>query len=70
MKTTFAVCSTVVLLFAAIQSHAGIIAGPITNPANGQDYYLLTPDTWSASEAEAENLGGTLTIIRNADEQK
>ena len=42
----------------------------ITNPANGHEYFLLTPNSWSASEAEAENLGGTLAIIRNADEQK
>jgi hypothetical protein len=58
------------LLFAAIPSRAGVIAGPITNPANGHDYYLLTPNSWSASEAEAENLGGTLAILRNAAENE
>jgi hypothetical protein len=48
---------------------ATILAGPIANPANGHDYYLLAPNTWSASEAEAENLGGTLAIIRSPAEQ-
>ena len=68
MKTTMAVFAA--LLFAVFQSVAGIIAGPITNPANGHDYYLLTPDSWPASETEAENLGATLAIVRNASEQK
>jgi hypothetical protein len=67
MKTTIAVST--VLLFASIQSRADIIAGPVTNPANGHDYYLLTPNTWSASEAEAEEMDGTLAIVRNAGEQ-
>jgi len=58
------------LLIGAIDSRAIIVAGPITNPANGHDYYLLTPDTWSASEAEAENLGGTLAVIQNDAEQE
>jgi hypothetical protein len=57
------------LFFAALNSDADIIAGPITNPTNGQDYYLLAPNSWTASEAEAENLGGTLAIIRNAGKQ-
>lgn len=47
-----------------------IIAGPITNPGNGHDYYLLSPGTWMASEAAAENLDGTLATIRNAGEQE
>lgn len=63
------VLATAFLVVAATYSHAEIIAGPITNPANGHDYFLLTPDTWSASEAEAEQLGGTLAVIENQAEQ-
>ena len=63
------VVATAFLAMAAVNSRAGIIAGPITNPANGHDYFLLTPDTWSASEAEAEQLGGTLAVIQNQAEQ-
>jgi len=59
-----------VLIIAGMNSHAGILAGPIANPNNGHDYYLLTPDTWSASEAAAEQLGGTLAVIANAAEQE
>jgi hypothetical protein len=43
--------------------------GPINNPDNGHDYYLLTPNTWTAAEAEAEKLGGTLAVIKNAAEE-
>jgi hypothetical protein len=69
MKTTISRV-TAALLLAVLPTRAGIIAGPITNPGNGHDYYLLTPDTWNTSEAEAEGLGGTLAIINNAAEQE
>jgi hypothetical protein len=61
---------TVFLLAAVISAGAEIIAGPVTNPANGHDYYLLAPQSWPAAEAEAENLGGTLAIIKNEAEHK
>jgi hypothetical protein len=71
MKTLFAVCTAAIMLFAAaFDAGADIIAGPIKNPANGHDYYLLSPNTWILSEAEAETIGGTLAIIKSADEQK
>jgi hypothetical protein len=70
MKTSIVTFAAALLLALIQSSRAGIIAGPITNPANGHDYYLLTPDSWSASEAEAESLGGTLAIIRNSAEQE
>jgi hypothetical protein len=71
MKTNIAVCCAAIALFAInFNTRADIIAGPITNPANGHDYYLLSPNTWTMSEAEAESLDGTLAIIKNADEQK
>jgi hypothetical protein len=54
----------------AVRVQAGIVAGPIINPANGHEYYLLTPNTWLASEMEAERMGGTLAIVKNADAQE
>ena len=70
MKTTVGFfIVAIALLTAAIPARADLVAGPITNPANGYEYFLLTPNTWSASEAEAEALGGTLVVIRNAAEQ-
>ena len=47
---------------------ADVIAGPIVNPANGHSYYLLTQNTWAASEAVATTLGGHLVTINDADE--
>jgi hypothetical protein len=71
MKTTIVLCVASFSLFAAVfQTKADIIAGPIKNPTNGNYYYLLSPNIWTASEAEAESIGGTLAIIKNADEQK
>ncbi len=52
-----------------LRSSATVLAGPITNPANGHDYYLLDAATWTASEAEAVSLGGHLTTIRNQAEE-
>ena len=71
MKTNL-LCSgiTIFLFVAAIHARAEILAGPVTNPANGHDYYLLAPESWSAAEAEAENLGGTLAIIKSEADQK
>jgi hypothetical protein len=45
-----------------------IHTGPITNPANGHVYYLLTNNNWTNSEAEAVALGGHLVTINNAAE--
>jgi len=71
MKTTIALCGAAIMLFAVtFRAGAEIIAGPITNPANGHDYYLLTATTWTASEAEAEQLGGTLAVVKSAADQE
>jgi hypothetical protein len=70
MKMSITILVAAALFLAASQTRAGVIAGPITNPANGHDYYLLTPNTWPAAEAEAEAMGGTLAIVRNAAEQE
>jgi len=71
MKNTVATCSAAILLSTfTFRAGADIIAGPIANPANGHDYYLLSPNSWSVSEAEAECLGGTLAVINNAGEQE
>jgi CARDB/Lectin C-type domain len=45
-----------------------VVAGPIRNPATGHDYYLLSPSNWTASEAEAQTLGGHLVTINDAAE--
>ena len=67
LKTAFAF-----ILLPGLVSLAGaeILQGPILNPANGHEYYLLAPESWTAAETEAENLGGTLAIVKNAEQQK
>ena len=69
MKITLALLSAAMLAVIIPRASADILFGPINNPDNGHDYYLLTPNTWTASEAEAEKLGGTLAIIKNARAQ-
>lgn len=49
-------------------SSASIIEGPIVNPENGHLYYLLSQDSWTDSEAQAEAMGGHLATVRNAAE--
>jgi hypothetical protein len=49
---------------------ASVLTGPVVNPSNGHTYYLLSQDTWTASEAEAQSLGGNLVTISNEAEQQ
>jgi hypothetical protein len=47
---------------------AAVILGPVTNPANGHNYYLLSQSSWTAAEAEATTLGGHLATINDQAE--
>jgi hypothetical protein len=69
MKTSI-FCLAFIAGLAIYRAGAAVIAGPITNPANHHEYYLLSPDSWNACETEAEHLGGTLAIIKNAGDQE
>jgi Na+(H+)/acetate symporter ActP len=42
---------------------AAVLAGLITNTSTSHVYYLLSQNTWTASEAEAIRLGGHLATI-------
>jgi lectin-like protein len=59
--------SFLALVFTASAS-AAVLSGPITNPANGHAYYLLTRDTWNNSEAQAIALNGHLATINDLAE--
>ncbi len=66
MKTVLALA----IVSFSMSARAGILAGPVINPANGHSYYLLSQNTWSYAEAEAVSLGGHLATIRNAEEDR
>ena len=51
------------------QAQVNVVAGPIENPANDHQYFLLAPGDWHASEAVAVALGGHLVTIDDAAEQ-
>jgi len=66
--------SVLVAVFSLLCLHAttldaAVLAGPITNPANGHLYYLLAPSGWVAAQVEARRLGGNLSTINDAAEQ-
>jgi hypothetical protein len=61
----------VVLSLATVPgARAAVLAGPLTNAANAHLYYLLSANTWTASEAEAVGLGGHLVTINDAAENQ
>ena len=62
--------AALLVVCAATSANAAVLTGPITNPANGHEYYLLGQDTWTNSEAEAVTLGGHLVTINDAAENQ
>jgi hypothetical protein len=66
------VCLAILLSLALAMDHvlAATIAGPVTNPATGHSHYLLSYNTWTASENEAIALGGHLVTINDAAENQ
>lgn len=70
MNTNRLLTITALILATASIAHAGVLAGPVANPSNGHSYYLLSPNTWTGSEAEAIALGGHLVTINDAEENQ
>ncbi len=56
-------------ILAAAPALGWVYVGPVVNPANGHDYYLLGGGTWEDSEAEANALRGHLVTINDQAEQ-
>ena len=47
---------------------AEVLHGPVRNAANGHVYFLLAPNSWTDSEAEAAALGGHLATVNDVAE--
>src|SRR5262245_36428537 len=62
---TFLVTTLATLGVATYARAASVLSGPLVNPSNGHDYYLLTSDFWEPSEAAATSLGGHLVTIND-----
>ena len=68
-ESTWWLLPLLMLAVASPASGATLLSGEVVNPANGNSYYLLTQDTWTASEAFAVTLGGHLVTIDHAAEK-
>jgi subtilisin-like proprotein convertase family protein len=56
--------------FAFIATSVALVTGGIFNPYSGYYDYLLSPDTWTGSEAAAEAMGGHLVTIYNQSDNE
>jgi len=65
---TFLVATLATLGLTTNLGAASILSGPVVNPSNGHDYYLLASDFWEPSEAAAISLGGHLVTINDPQE--
>lgn len=63
-------CALALMVLTLPRAHAAILAGPLTNTANGHVYYLLSTNSWTVAETEAVTLGGHLVTINDAAEQQ
>ena len=70
MKIQHLMALVVLSLLTVPGARAAVLAGPVTNAANAHAYYLLSSNTWTASEAEAVGLGGHLVTINDATENQ
>src|SRR5262245_33183211 len=70
MKVPHFLALVVLSLATGFGARAAVLAGPITNAANGHLYYLLSANTWTASEPEARGLGGHLVTINDVAENQ
>lgn len=64
-----ALIAIAILCATPVRAQVEVVAGPIVNPANEHEYFLLSPGGWHESETLAIALGGHLVTIDDATEQ-
>jgi hypothetical protein len=52
----------------ASMANVAIIDGPVFNPENGHEYFLLDTSDWTDAESTAQAMSGNLATVRNATE--
>jgi hypothetical protein len=62
------ILSILVWLCSLLFLQASVEVGPLTNNSNGHLYYVLSQQSWSNAQAEAQSLGGHLATIRSVAE--
>lgn len=68
-RNLFSVALVATALFVGrAASYSAVVSGPIYNPANGHNYYMLSSSTWTAAETQAIGLGGHLVTVNDAME--
>jgi hypothetical protein len=67
-KTLFTIIAS--LGCSVATSNASVLSGSIYDPATGHNYYLLSQNTWTGAEADAQALGGDLVTINDAAENQ
>jgi hypothetical protein len=72
MKTILKIKFATIIILASLACplHAKILTGPVTNPANGHLYYVLSSTNFAAAEQEAVALGGHLATINDEAENQ
>ena len=66
MQTLLAIIGAAIV--GSAQLYADIVTGPNVNPENGHLYYLLSRNSWTGAEEEAQSLGGHLVTINDISE--
>ena len=59
----------IIVAAASSVSFGAVLGGPVFDTGSGHRYFLLSQNTWAASESEAVSLGGHLATINTAAEQ-